>query len=257
MGERLITKKTKKEKVLSLFECILFYGSCVLILSILCMDVFFFFIDYFVIFISNLLWVYVLPLIMIVLLIDLIIYSFVALQTNSFKAKRIFVIFLVGLFVLFGRGFFSTSGMFLYYTYHHNTLNEFVTDILSDRKIWHMSDCQRYSKRVNDYYINNDMEKEYGGYYDFFVDSLKKDNISSERFDRYVETLSDVNLISFEIQNNYIAFTYDGFLDNEIGFLYIIDGAPPVLGTDGILGWGGLLVNLVHIRDNWYFFAVT
>lgn len=145
------------------------------------------------------------------------------------------------------------GGLYLFYAFRGQRLDAFVQDIISDRKIWILSDCQRYSKQVNNYYTNP-CDTLYGGdWHTYFVNCLNRDSIPPERLDRYINELREARLISYEITRDGIVFIYDGFLDNEFGFLYLLRNNPPEEGS--ALESHGRLVKIVPIRRGWYYFA--
>lgn len=246
MGQTQNNPKRLKDKIFKVVDTILMFLTLLAIGLIAGFNFFFYYIDYGYNLWSILLVVLVLP---IILLID-----FIYLLIRWFRSKRMNIVFIIGVVIIIGFGFIRQAGMDFYFLTHQNKWNQFAEEIIEDQSIYDMSDCLRYSKRVNRYYHNADMEVEDGDYYSYFVDSLEQDGISEELFKKRLKSLRDLRFIGYKIEKNYIIFSYDGMVFEEFGFLYLMEGKPPVEGDN--LDWGQL-IHLVKLNDNWYYYYIS
>src|SRR4029077_8785360 len=155
----------------------------------------------------------------------------------------------------------SQAGRFLFFVSRQTQLDGFVRDILAYGRIREMSDGQRYFKQLNGELITYDPSKvtisrDAGTRPIVALDQiLERDHIDPVRYAEFRQRLIDLKLIEFEVEDGYVAFLYDGILDNLMGFLYVREGAaPPALDSEL---FACKLVALRRIRGNWYAFGTT
>jgi hypothetical protein len=86
-------------------------------------------------------------------------------------------------------------------------------------------------------------------------DVLARDRIAAQRYDEFRRRLRDVKLIEFDVKPGYVAFLYDGLVDNLAGYLVVRPGgAPPPIRSQL---FGGNLIYLESLGNGWYRFATT
>ena len=86
-------------------------------------------------------------------------------------------------------------------------------------------------------------------------DVLARDRIAAQRYEEFRRRLRDVKLIEFDVKPGYVAFLYDGLVDNLAGYLVVRPGgAPPAIRSEL---FGADLVYLEPLGHGWYRFATT
>lgn len=84
---------------------------------------------------------------------------------------------------------------------------------------------------------------------------LARDRIAATRYEEFRRRLRDVKLIEFDVKPGYVAFLYDGLVDNLAGYLVVRPGgAPPALRSEL---FGANLIYLEPLGHGWYRFATT
>ena len=84
---------------------------------------------------------------------------------------------------------------------------------------------------------------------------LARDAIAAQRYEEFRRRLQDLKLTQFDAKPGYVAFLYDGMLDNLEGYLLVRPGgSPPALRSTL---FGATLVSLEPIGDGWYRFTTT
>lgn len=84
---------------------------------------------------------------------------------------------------------------------------------------------------------------------------LSRDTIAASRYDDFRGRLHDLKITQFDAKPDFVAFLYDGMLDNLEGYLLIEPGASPPPVRSPL--FGASLIRLEPLGDGWYRFATT
>ena len=167
----------------------------------------------------------------------------------------------IGLGLVLATPWISAGGNWLFLQSRRAELETFTRDVLAYGRINQMSDGLRYFKEFNGelvaYSDASTQERTEPGLRQVLPlkDVLVRDGIERARYEEFRTRLHHLRLIQFEVRPGYVAFLYDGFLDNLNGFLQVRDGnPPPELGTELFLCE---LVVLEALGGGWYWFATT
>jgi hypothetical protein len=155
----------------------------------------------------------------------------------------------------------KSAGDRLFFETRRARLETFTRDVLAYGRIHEMSDGLRHHKQLNGELV---------AYTTGAVDTtrpwpfrgavpveqvLARDGIDRREYEAFRQRLRDLKLIEFEIHPGYVAYLYDGFLDNLEGYLHVQEGhAPP--GLHGEL-FSTELVALKPLGGGWYWFGTT
>jgi hypothetical protein len=153
------------------------------------------------------------------------------------------------------------AGEATYWRVRQAPLTKFTRDILAYGKITDMSDGDRYFKELNGELITfaaAEIDTLTSGSFrkTWPLDHvLARDGISRDTYEEYRKRLRGLTHIQFEVRPGYVAFVYDGFLDNLDGYLWVRDGAqPPPLNSELL---GTQLIALHELGTGWYRFRTT
>jgi hypothetical protein len=84
---------------------------------------------------------------------------------------------------------------------------------------------------------------------------LQRDSIPDSTFQAFKARLIALKFIEVAVTPDYVAFVYDGMLNNENGYLLLASGHRlPALGTEFL---GVELILLEEVAPGWYYFATT
>jgi hypothetical protein len=188
-----------------------------------------------------------------------LVYSLWRPTWSKMKYAGLCLLLVVGLFASYPQ--IIMIGNRIFFMSRHNALDAFTKDILRYGKIRSMSDGLRHFKGLNGELIAYTTEE---------IDSqekagmrqrrplgeiLSRDEIDPKKYEEFRTRLQRLKLIEFEVQPGYVAFLYDGILDNCDGYLVTRNGAgPPSLHTDL---FGDDLINLKALGNDWYWFGTT
>jgi len=140
-------------------------------------------------------------------------------------------------------------------------LDEFVQDILAYGRINNMSDGRRHFKQLNGELVAYAPSKVSISHDEavrsvvLVKDVLRRDGIDPERYDDYRDRLGRLKLIEFEVTPAYVAFLYDGILDNLQGFLFLRSGTPDSVLNSSV--FSSRIVAISALDGQWYWFATT
>jgi len=153
------------------------------------------------------------------------------------------------------------AGRWMFFESRRARLEALARAVVAYGRIAQMSDGSRYYKELNHRLV---------AYAPSEVDSssalgdrarrplhevLAQEGISSERYEEFRQRLHDVKLIMLDVQPGYVAFEYDGLVDNLEGYLLVRPGgAAPALGSK-LLGTD--LVVLESLGGGWYRWVTT
>jgi hypothetical protein len=84
---------------------------------------------------------------------------------------------------------------------------------------------------------------------------LVRDAVSAQRYEEYRRRLRDLKIIQFDAEPGYVAFLYDGMLENLEGYLVVKPGGSPPAMRAPL--FGAALIRLEPLGDGWYRFATT
>jgi hypothetical protein len=148
-----------------------------------------------------------------------------------------------------------------YWRLRQAPLTEFTRDILAYGKISEMSDGDRHYKELNGELIafavvDIDTLTASAFRKTWPLDHvLARDQITREKYEQYRQRLRELTLIQFQVRPGYVAFLYDGFLDNLDGYLWVRDDArSPALNSEL---FGTQLIALQELGGGWYRFHTT
>jgi uncharacterized membrane protein len=155
----------------------------------------------------------------------------------------------------------ARTGDRLFFESRRARLNAFTTEIVAFGRINNMSDGLRHYKQLNGELV---------AYTDAQVDTsrtpglrptlpldqvLVRDRIDRADYEAFRGRLRDLRLIGLEVHPGFVAYLYDGMLDNLEGYLYVFgDGEPPTPRTEL---FSTMLVALRPLGHGWYWFATT
>ena len=84
---------------------------------------------------------------------------------------------------------------------------------------------------------------------------LARDAIEVKRYEEFRDRLRALKLTQLEAEPEFVAFLYDGMLDNLEGYLVVKPGATPPAIRSTL--FGATLISLEPLGDGWYRFATT
>ncbi|UII22504.1 hypothetical protein [Fulvivirga ligni] len=162
---------------------------------------------------------------------------------------------ILSLFISFG-GLNLGISYKLFYLLNKSDFQKLESQLKKHPNLKEMTDMLRYSKRINSKYLGNyedyrtkqELESAFGDY-------LNSSGIDVNLVYDIRKRMEYLNVISLTNSEQSLCLTVDGMIDNEYGFIKFY-GKVPELG-EGIEPFGFTLINLIHVGDNWYFFATT
>ena len=153
------------------------------------------------------------------------------------------------------------TGDRLFFESRRADLEAFTADILAYGRIHEMSDGLRHFKELNGELIALRHAE---------VDTLRapglrptlpvarvlaRDGIDRQTYDVFRERLRELKFIEFEVHRGFVAFVYDGMLDNVDGYLLVRAGhEPPALNSEI---FSSQLIAIKPLGSGWYWFATT
>lgn len=177
------------------------------------------------------------------------------------KLGLMLIVLLGGAGLLAASPWLGVAGDRLFFETRRGRLDALTRDILDYRRIHQMSDGLRHFKELN---------RELVAYSAADVDTtrppnerstrpveqvLAQDSVERQRYDEFRRRLAEVKLIEFDVQPGYVAFLYDGLLDNLQGYLVVRPGhRPPPLRSEL---FRADLVALRSLGGGWYWFGTT
>jgi hypothetical protein len=153
------------------------------------------------------------------------------------------------------------AGRWMFFESRRTRLEALARDVVAYGRIAQLSDGYRDYKELNHQLVayapsEVDTSSALGGRARRpLQEVLAEQGIASERYEEFRQRLHDVRLIMLDVQPGYVAFEYDGLVDNLEGYLLVRPGgAPPALGSK-LLGTD--LVVLEPLGGGWYRWATT
>lgn len=158
-----------------------------------------------------------------------------------------------------GSSTLSHAGDRLFFESRRSRLDTFAVDIAAYGRIHHMSDGTRSFTELNGDVIAGPAAERPVPVLDAptvpLEQVLARDSIAAPRYEEFRGRLRDLKLIQFASEPGYVAFLYDGMLENLEGYLRVTPGAspPPLRSTL----FGASLLRLEPLGGGWYRFATT
>ena len=160
---------------------------------------------------------------------------------------------------LSGNDALTRTGDRLFFATRRSRLETFAHDIVSYGRIHQMSDGLRAFTELNGELVAGSPD---GAAADAAVarrrpleQVLARDAIAAQRYEEFRRRLRDLKLTQFEAQPGFVAFLYDGMLDNLEGYLLVKPGGSPPAVRSTL--FGASLVHLEPIGDGWYRFVTS
>ena len=157
--------------------------------------------------------------------------------------------------------FLSRAGDRLFFESRREQFEVFTQEVLAFGRIRSMSDGMRHFKELNGELVaytptQVDTTRSPGLRATLPVEQiLARDGIARADYERFRARLRDLKMIEFEVHDGFVAYLYDGMLDNLEGYLYVLpDGQPPALRSEVFTT---MLVSLRPLGSGWYWFATT
>jgi hypothetical protein len=158
-----------------------------------------------------------------------------------------------------GSSTLSRAGDRMFFETRRSRLDAFARDIVAYGRIHQMSDGMRSFTELNGDVVA-------GSTSDGPVRSLAapavpleqvlvRDAVSAQRYEEYRRRLRDLKIIQFDAEPGYVAFLYDGMLENLEGYLVVKPGGSPPAMRSTL--FGAALIRLEPLGDGWYRFATT
>lgn len=157
-----------------------------------------------------------------------------------------------------GRTTLSRAGDRLFFESRRSRLETFARDIVAYGRIREMSDGTRSFTELNGDVVSGASD---GAALSLAAPAvplaqvLARDSIAAPRYAEYARRLRDLKLIQFDAEPGYVAFLYDGMLENLEGYLVVKPGAPPPALHSTL--FGAALIRLEPLGDGWYRFATS
>lgn len=160
---------------------------------------------------------------------------------------------------LSGNDALTRTGDRLFFATRRSRLETFAHDIVSYGRIHQMSDGLRSFTELNGELVADSTD---GAAADAAVarrrpleQVLSRDAIAAQRYEEFRRRLRDLKLTQFDAQPGFVAFLYDGMLDNLEGYLLVKPGGSPPAVRSTL--FGASLVRLEPIGDGWYRFVTS
>lgn len=158
-----------------------------------------------------------------------------------------------------GTSALGRAGDRLFFESRRSRLDSFARDIVAYGRIKQMSDGTRQFTELNGDLVagsaSDPMMRSVGSPKRTLEQLLARDAIAPQRYEEFRGRLRDLKITQFDVQPEFVAFLYDGMLDNLEGYLLVKPGAsPPAMRTSL---FGAALMRLEPLGDGWYRFATT
>ena len=202
---------------------------------------------------------FVLPSVLV--LSGLIILGWSAWQPRSTKSAYALVCLLAGAVVVMATTSMGRGGDGHFFESRRVRLEELTRDLIAYGRIHEMCDGLRHFKTLNGELVaytpaQVDTTPGVGGVPTLPVEQvLAREGIDRRRYEEFQHRLRKLRFIEVEVEQGYVAYLYDGILDNQQGYLLVRPGhVPPPLGS-GL--FAAELIALQPLGGGWYLFATT
>jgi len=157
-----------------------------------------------------------------------------------------------------GSSALGRAGDRMFFESRRSRLDSFAHDIGAYGRIHQMSDGMRSFTELNDEVVAtsaSSASSESAAPAVPLEKVLARDTIAAQRYEEFRQRLRGLKIIQFDARPGYVAFLYDGMLDNLEGYLLVKPGeSPPALRSTL---FGAALIRLEPLGDGWYRFAAT
>ena len=157
-----------------------------------------------------------------------------------------------------GSSALGRAGDRLFFESRRSSLDAFAHEISAYGRIHQMSDGMRSFTELNDEVVATSSEGASGSAAAPAVPLetvLARDSIAAQRYEEFRQRLRGLKIIQFDARPGFVAFLYDGMLDDLEGYLFVKPGeSPPALRSTL---FGAALLRLEPLGDGWYRFAAT
>ena len=158
-----------------------------------------------------------------------------------------------------GQPTLTRAGDRLFFESRRSRLESFSRDIVAYGRIHQMSDGTRSFTELNGDVVSDSTSD--GPARPLAAPALPleqvlaRDAIATPTYEAYRRRLRDLKLIQFEAESGFVAFLYDGMLENLEGYLVVKPGASPPAMRSTL--FGATLIRLEPLGGGWYRFATT
>jgi hypothetical protein len=158
-----------------------------------------------------------------------------------------------------GREMLSRTGDRLFFATRQSRLETFARDIVAYGRIHQMSDGSRSFTELNGALVAPSAADAATGPAASprhpLEQVLARDAIAATRYEEFRRRLRDLGLTQFDARPGFVAFLYDGMLDDLEGYLLVTPGGSPPAVRSTL--FGASLVRLEPIGGGWYRFVTT
>ena len=158
-----------------------------------------------------------------------------------------------------GTSALGRAGDRLFFESRRSRLDSFARDIVAYGRIRQMSDGTRQFTELNGDLVAGSAAdtttRSVGSPKRTLEQVLARDAIAPQRYEEFRRRLRDLKVTQFAAEPGFVAFLYDGMLDNLEGYLLVKPGASPPAMRSPL--FGAALVRLEPLGDGWYRFATT
>ena len=144
----------------------------------------------------------------------------------------------------------------LHYWLNKSEFQKLEAQIERNPNLIEMTDMLRYSKRINSKHHNNHKNYRTKKYIkSVFGTYLITMGINVDLIFDIRKRMEHLKIISFIRTESSLCLTVDGMIDNEYGFIKFYGKVPEV--GEGADPYGFTLISLIHVGDDWYYFATS
>ncbi|MFL5619852.1 MAG: hypothetical protein ACJ79A_15830 [Gemmatimonadaceae bacterium] len=158
-----------------------------------------------------------------------------------------------------GSSTLSRAGDRMFFETRRSRLDTFARDIVAYGRIHEMSDGMRSFIELNGDVVAGSTSD--GPARSLVAPAvpleqvLTRDGIAAQRYEEFRDRLRDLKIIQFDAEPGFVAFLYDGMLENLEGYLLVKPGGSPPAMRSTL--FGAALIHLEPLGDGWYRFATT
>ena len=157
-----------------------------------------------------------------------------------------------------GKSTLSRVGDRLFFETRRSRLETFSRDVVLYGRIRQMSAGTRHFTELNGQLVASSAAAVTPGAASKtrpLAEVLARDAIEVKRYEEFRDRLRALKLTQLEAEPEFVAFLYDGMLDNLEGYLVVKPGATPPAIRSTL--FGATLISLEPLGDGWYRFATT
>jgi hypothetical protein len=175
------------------------------------------------------------------------------------KAVVLLLAVIADLGLVSGSSALGRAGDRLFFETRRSRLDGFARDIVAYGRIRQMSDGTRPFTELNHDLVARspaDATIRSVGAPKWTLEQLfARDDIAPQRYEEFRRRLRELRVTQFDAEPEFVAFLYDGMLDDLEGYLLVRPGASPPAMRSTL--FGAALVRLEPLGHGWYRFATT